>query len=143
MQIIYKHIEEIMNGSTLKEKDLNDYLSRIIPSEKEYSEILYSNPQIFENIKHKFTIFKYEDFIYLKSGSFFGESALDDTINKRNESIRCEEDCIILSLKNDIYKALLYENNRRIKTYDVIFICKNFFFNEIKTIYCLKKLLFN
>ena len=69
--IIYKHIEEIMNGSTLKEKDLNDYLSRIIPSEKEYSEILYSNPQIFENIKHKFTIFKYEDFIYLKSGSFF------------------------------------------------------------------------
>ena len=132
--IIYKHIEEIMNGSTLKEKDLNDYLSRIIPSEKEYSEILYSNPQIFENIKHKFTIFKYEDFIYLKSGSFFGESALDDTINKRNESIRCEEDCIILSLKNDIYKALLYENNRRIKTYDVIFICKNFFFNDISTI---------
>lgn len=131
---VYRHIEEIINGSTYLDKDLKDYFDNIISSEKDYSEILYSNPHIFENIKHKFTIFKYEDFMYLKPGSFFGETALDETTNKRNASIRCEEDCFILSLKNDIYKAVLYENNRRLKSYDVIFICRNFFFNDISTI---------
>ena len=132
--IIYQHIKEIIKGSTSKEKELKESLNRVISSENEYLELFYSNPHLFENIKHKFTIFKYEDFISLKPGNFFGETALDDIDNKRNASIRCEEDCIILSLKNDIYKALLYENKRRLKSFDVIFICKNFFFNDISTI---------
>ena len=131
---INQHIEEIIKGSTVKEKDLKEYLDSIISPKPENLEILNSNPHIFENLKHKFTIFKYEDFLYLKPGSFFGESALDSNIHKRNASIRTEEDCIILSLNNDIYKSLLFENNKKLKSFDVVFICKNFCFNDISTI---------
>ena len=131
---INRHIEEIIKGSTLKHKDLKEYLISILSIKKENLSIRDSNPHIFEKTKHKFTIFKYEDFLYLKPGSFFGESALDDTVHKRNASIRAEEDCIILSLKNDIYQNLLYENNKRLKSFDVVFICKNFFFNDISSI---------
>ena len=132
--IINQHIEEILKGSTVKEKDLSDYLDNIIPPKDKNLEILISNPHIFENIKHKFTIFKYEDFLYLKPGSFFGETALDSTVHKRNATIRTEEDCVVLSLDNNIYKELLFENNRKLKSFDVVFICKNFCFNDISTI---------
>ena len=131
---INQHIEEIMKGSTVKEKDLKEYLDSILSPKKESLEILIANAHIFENIKNKFTIFKYEDFLYLKPGSFFGESALDNIVHKRNASIRTEEDCIILSLNNNIYKSVLFENNKKLKSFDVVFICKNFFFNDISTI---------
>ena len=131
---INQHIEEIIKGSTVKEKDLKEYLDSVISPKPENLEILNSNPHIFEDIKHKFAIFKYEDFLYLKPGSFFGESALDSTIHKRNASIRTEEDCIILSLNINIYKTLLFENNKKLKSFDVVFICKNFCFNDISTI---------
>ena len=128
------HIEQIIKGSSLKDKELRDYLDNILVPQKEYQILFNSNPNIFSEIKHKFTIIKYEDFLYLKPGSFFGESALEDSDSKRNASIRTEEDCVILSLHNDMYRALLYENNRKLKSFDVIFICKNFFFNDISTI---------
>ena len=128
------HIEQIIKGSSLKDKELRDYLDNILVPQKEYQILFNSNPNIFSEVKHKFTIIKYEDFLYLKPGSFFGESALEDSDSKRNASIRTEEDCVILSLHNDMYRALLYENNRKLKSFDVIFICKNFFFNDISTI---------
>ena len=131
---VNQHINEILKGSTLKEKDLIEYLEKIIILKPEELVTLKSNLHIFENIKHKFTIFKYEDFLYLKPGCFFGESALDDVVQKRNATIRTEEDCVILSLKNNIYKTVLFENNRKLKSFDVVFICKNFFFNDISTI---------
>ena len=127
------HIEQIIKGSSLKDKELRDYLDNILVPQKEYQILFNSNPNIFSEVKHKFTIIKYEDFLYLKPGSFFGESALEDSDSKRNASIRTEEDCVILSLHNDMYRALLYENNRKLKSFDVIFICKNFFFNDIST----------
>ena len=130
---INQHIEEIMKGSTLKEKDLKEFLDSVMTPKQENLKILKANDHIFENIKHKYTIFKYEDFLYLKPGSFFGESALDSDIQKRNATIRTEEDCVILSLNNDIYKNLLFENNKKLKSFDVVFICKNFFFNDIST----------
>ena len=131
---VNQHINEILKGSTLKEKDLIEYLEKIIILKPEELVTLKSNLHIFENIKHKFTIFKYEDFLYLKPGCFFGESALDNVVQKRNATIRTEEDCVILSLKNNIYKTVLFENNRKLKSFDVVFICKNFFFNDISTI---------
>ena len=130
---IYHHVEEIIKGSSLKEKDVKDYLDSLISIEKEKENIVYKNQNIFKNKKEKFIIYKYEDFLYLKPGNFFGESALDGLVHKRNASIRAEEDCVVLSLKNEIYKALLFENNRKLKSFDVIFICKNFFFNDIST----------
>ena len=131
---VYQRIDEIVKGSTFKEKDLKEYLDNIISYDKEKEKMLKNNPNIFKDKKQKFTIFKYEDFLYLRPGCFFGESALDIDVNKRNASIRTEEDCVILSLKDEIYKSLLLENNRKLKSFDVVFICRNFFFNDISTI---------
>ena len=128
------HIVEIVKGSSVKEKDIKEYLDSLVSLEFEKNNMILKNPNIFKNIKKKFTVIKYEDFMYLRPGNFFGESALHGVVNKRNSSIRAEEDCVVLSLKNDIYKALLFENNRKLKSFDVIFICKNFFFNDISTI---------
>ena len=128
------HIVEIVKGSSVKEKDIKEYLDSLVSLEFEKNNMILKNPNIFKNIKKKFTVIKYEDFMYLRPGNFFGESALHGVVNKRNASIRAEEDCVVLSLKNELYKALLFENNRKLKSFDVIFICKNFFFNDISTI---------
>ena len=53
------------------------------------------------------SLFKYEVFICLFPGAFFGETALENKNKKRNASIRTEEECIILSLNNDAYRNLL------------------------------------
>ena len=133
-EAIYKKVDHINKGSLLKERDLKEYLLKITtPKPEDYSR-LEDNPNIFTEEKHKVTIFKYEDFLYLKPGCLFGETALESGAHKRNASIRTEEDCIILSLKNEIYKKLLLDSNKRLKSFDVIFICKNFFFNDISPI---------
>ena len=131
---IKQHIDEIIKESTDKEKYLKEYLDSLITPKYSSLKILNSNQHIFENEKNKFTLFKYEDFLYLKPGSFFGESALEVGVSKRNATVRTEEDCVILSLDNSIYQSLLYENNRKLKSFDVVFICKNFCFNDISTI---------
>ena len=131
---IMEQIEKINITSLMIERDVKEYFNKIIvPNEDDYFR-LNNNPHILEDTKKKVTIYKYEDFLYLKPGCFFGETALDSNINKRNATIRTEEDCIILSLKNVIYQALLSDSNKKLKSFDVVFICKNFFFNDISPI---------
>lgn len=80
------------------------------------------------------TLYKYEIFLFLYPGSFFGDSALESKIRKRNATIRTEEDCIICSLSNEYYISLLSEENRKLKTLDLIFLCHNFFFEKISPV---------
>ena len=77
------------------------------------------------------SLFKYEIFLYLYPGSFFGDAALESKIRKRNATIRTEEDCIICTLSNEYYKSLIAEENKRLKIIDIQFLQNNFFFNEI------------
>ena len=133
-ETVFNHINEINQKSSLKERDLKQYINKILSPTQEDYERLNVNKYILEENKYKFTIFKYEDFMFLKPGCFFGESALDSKVHKRNASIRTEEDCIILSLKNEIYQSLLSENNKKLKSFDVLFICGNFFFNDISPV---------
>jgi CRP-like cAMP-binding protein len=81
-----------------------------------------------------FSLLKYEIFINLFPGAFFGETALENTSKKRNASIRTEEDCIILSLNNETYGNLISDDSKKIKSLDVSFICNNFFFGNISPI---------
>ena len=76
-------------------------------------------------------LFRYEIFLFLYPGSFFGDAALENTIKKRNASIRCEEDCIICSLSNLYYSSLIAEENKKLKIIDLQFLMNNFFFKEI------------
>ena len=60
--------------------------------------------------------------------------ALESKVKKRNASIRTEEECFLLSLDNDDYVNLLYEDNRKVKNNDLIFLTSKFFFNEISPV---------
>ena len=76
-------------------------------------------------------LFRYEIFLYLYPGSFFGDAALETKIRKRNASIRAEEDCIICSLSIEYYNSLIAEENKKLRVIDLQFLLNNFFFNEI------------
>ena len=131
---VLNHIKSIIQKSSLRQRDLKQYLNKIItPTQEDYDRI-DSDSYILKENKNKFTIFRYEDFLFLKPGCFFGETALDIRTHKRNASIRVEEDAIILSLKNKMYQDLLSENNKKLKSFDVLFICNNFFFKDISPI---------
>ena len=87
-----------------------------------------------EKKTYNFTLYKYEYFLYLFPGSFFGDMALESKVKRRNASIRTEEECFILSLDNDDYISLLYEDNKKLKSMDLIFLTNKFFFNEISPV---------
>ena len=81
-----------------------------------------------------FTVYKYEEFMKLYPGSFFGDMALDSKMKKRNASIRTDEECFILSLNNNDYVDLLYEDHRKLKNMDLLFLTSKFFFNDISPV---------
>ena len=80
---------------------------------------------------YNFTLYKYENFLNLYPGTFFGDMALENTVKKRNASIRTDEECLILSLSNDDYISLLYEDNKKLKSMNLMFMIEKFFFNKI------------
>ena len=131
---IDNHIKDLSKRSLILERDIKDYFNEILKPRPEHFKRLKSNPHIFDENKVKMIIYKYEDFLYLMPGCLFGEVALDSAAHKRNATIRAEEDCVILSLKNDLYQTLLSDNNKKLKSFDVVFICKNFFFNDISPV---------
>ena len=79
------------------------------------------------------TLFRYEIFMYLYPGSFFGDYALEAGTKKRNASIRAEEECIICSLSYEFYESLIAEDNKKLKMIDLQFLLNNFFFNQISS----------
>ena len=127
--------EEDMNNHNNFEILLLNYISGEIPllNEDIYLLELYRIINN-ENEKYSITLYKYEIFLYLYPGSFFGDMALESKIKKRNATIRTETDCIICSLSNAYYISLLSEENKKLKTIDLIFLCHNFFFNLISPV---------
>ena len=77
------------------------------------------------------SLYRYEIFLYLYPGSFFGDAALENKSKKRNATIRTEEDCIICLLNNEYYLSLIHEENKKLKIMDLQFVCNNYFFNKI------------
>ena len=84
------------------------------------------------------TLYKYEKFLILGPGAFFGEMSLDTENRRRNASIRTETDCIIASLSIEKYIDFLFDENKKIFTRHINFICNNFFFNNISKIIFIK-----
>ena len=124
----YILFKEYMNKFNLKFEDkiiLGNYDFLFYPQE--------------EKKLYNFTLYKYENFLNLYPGSFFGDMALESKVKKRNASIRTEEECFLLSLNNDDYISLLYEDNKKLKSMDLNFLTDNFFFNKISPIHFEKK----
>ena len=85
------------------------------------------------NMTNVVTLGKYEIFLYLEPGAFFGETALENNF-RRNASIRTEEKCFIISLNRELYREIFMEINKRLKLEDVEFICSNYFFSNISPV---------
>ena len=63
-------------------------------------------------------------------GLYFGDSALDSETNKRNATIRCEEDCIFAYLMGGDYLSMVSSKYKIEKQKDVEFLFNTFFFQE-------------
>ena len=139
---IYYQIHQIKyNSSPTKSKlkgQIKNYLLSVFKPSIDDNFLMNKYNFLFDS-KHErelegFSLFKYEVFICLFPGAFFGETALENRNKKRNASIRTEEECIILSLNNDTYSNLLSDDSKRLKSLDISFICNYFFFINISPV---------
>ena len=131
---ILKQIKDMEEKPKNADLILLDYINEKIPLTNEDLYLLDSYKLSSLEKKKKYNsviLYKYEIFLSLYPGSFFGDSALEKTVKRRNASIRTEEECFICSLGNEYYSTLLSEENRKIKILDLNFLCNNFFFNRI------------
>ena len=136
--IVYQISQIKYNSSPKKGKTsglIKNYLLSIFkPSLDDYF-IMDQYKYLFDDKHEKScSLFKYEVFICLFPGAFFGETALENSNKRRNASIRTEEDCIILSLNNETYSNLLSDDSKKLKSLDISFICTSFFFGNISPI---------
>ena len=81
----------------------------------------------------KITCFCYYSFLYLGPGLFFGDNALDFENNKRNATIRAEENTILAYLKRDDYLNIISPKHKMEKLKEIEFLYEKFFFGEINS----------
>ena len=134
---ILSDIQKLKNDEKSDDPKLtiNNYFKDIFKVDKHKEYLLKPYDFIFqkqEEDKDKLvTLYKYENFLTLSPGAFFGEMSADSENKKRNASIRAETDCILASLSLVIYANLLMDENKKIILRQINFICNNFFFNNI------------
>ena len=81
--------------------------------------------------KKKIVCFIYESFLYLGPGLYFGDFALDSEMNKRNATIRAEEDAYLGWLRSSDYLNMIAPKRRYEKMKEIAFLFNSFFFNNI------------
>ena len=86
---------------------------------------------IKEKKKKKITCFIYESFLFLGQGLYFGDFALDSEVNKRNATIRAEEDTYLAWLRSTDYLNMIEPKRRYEKMKEIAFLFNSFFFNSI------------
>ena len=106
---------------------LNNYFKDIFKIDKRTQLLMNSYDFLFEkDISGKdklVTLYKYETFLILSPGAFFGEMSLNSENKKRNASIRTETDCIVASLSIEKYANYLMDENKKILMKQINFIC--------------------
>ena len=81
----------------------------------------------------KICCFIYHSFLYLGPGLFFGDTALDFESNKRNATIRAEDNTILAYLKRDDYLTIISPKHKVEKLKEIEFIYEKFFFGGINS----------
>ena len=88
--------------------------------------------QVLKDVqKYKISCLVYESLLYLGSSTYFGDSALDSETNKRNATIRAEEDSYLASLRRDDYLNIIAPKRRYEKAKVLAFLFNTFFFQQI------------
>ena len=93
----------------------------------------------YNNKKHVIC-YVYESILYMGPGFFFGDAALEEKINKRNATIRAEEDCILGFLKSADYANMILPQRKLEKMKEVNFLITNYFFKNINVSFFEKNL---
>ena len=86
---------------------------------------------LFNEQKKKITCLVYESLLYLEPSNYFGDLALDSETNKRNATIRAEEDIYLACLRNSDYLNIIAPKRRFEKTKIIAFLFNTFFFQQI------------
>ena len=123
---------EIKNKKNPVSKDWQNYvLSHIKWTTEEI--IFYEQfKEIIDDDKtHLITCFKYDVFLYLDTGLFFGDFALDSDVNRRNATIRAEEDTFLGWMRSSDYINVISPKRKLEKMQEMNFIHSNFFFKDI------------
>ena len=103
---------------------------------------------LYDEKKKKIICLIYESFLYLGPTSYFGDFALDSELNKRNATIRAEDDTYLVCLKKDDYLNIIAPKRRFEKAKAIAFLFNTFFFQQINPhifernyyhLFCLKK----
>ena len=81
--------------------------------------------------KKKISCYVYESLLFLGPGTYFGDSALDSEQNKRNATIRAEEDTYLASLRSSDYLNIIAPKRRYEKMKAIAFLFNTFFFEQI------------
>ena len=131
-------LEEIENNELLKpeykREEWNEYLKeRCKPSFKDLMTYDYYKDYFKRDfyLKKPYTCFIYEPFLFLGKGLFFGDFALDSEMNKRNATIRAEEDTILAYMKSEDYINVFAPRRKSEKIKEINFIYLNYFFRDI------------
>jgi CRP-like cAMP-binding protein len=113
-------------------KEWQNYILK--KSELSTNELVTYEPfeQIFKDRKkRKIVCFIYESFLFLGPGLYFGDFALDSEVNKRNATIRAEEDTYLGWLRSTDYLNIIAPKRRYEKMKEIAFLFNSFFFNNI------------
>ena len=131
-------LEEIENDELLKpehkREEWDEYLKeKCKPSFSDLMTYEYYK-DIFKkefSQKKSYTCFIYKPFLFLGKGLFFGDFALDSDINKRNATIRAEENTILAFMKSEDYINIFAPGRKMEKMMQINFIYSNYFFKNI------------
>ena len=131
------HTELLSLKPEYKREEWNEYLKeRCKPSFKDLMTYDYYKDYFKRDfyLKKPYTCFIYEPFLFLGKGLFFGDFALDSEMNKRNATIRAEEDTILAYMKSEDYINVFAPRRKNIKGQRCLFVYglssrkkKNFF----------------
>ena len=81
--------------------------------------------------KKSYTCYIYRPFLFLGKGLFFGDFALDSDTNKRNATIRAEENTILAFMKSADYMNIFAPRRKLEKMREINFLYNNYFFGNI------------
>ena len=84
--------------------------------------------------KFNLNIYIYESILSLGPGFFFGDFALEKTVNKRSATIRAEVDSVLGWLKSSDYESIIAPKRKMEKMKEINFLLKKFFFKNINNV---------
>ena len=124
--------KKLRSVTSVLNKDWDDYvIEKCGPS---FNELMFfeNYEEIYKNnVRKNVELIKYNIFMYLGSGLFFGDFAMEKDVGERTATIRIEEDSTLAWLKAVDYVNMIAPRRRLEKKIETNFLNTNYFFKNI------------